>query len=162
MRDIAAALPRDHLVDLAVDCLHVGGWGPDAAKASAYNNGTVHIYDFAVYGAARTLAGLFLHEFGHAFYASLKPEEVNVLAECHDVISRHRGFMGVEYLLDAQSRVVYQEFIPEEFVAETYLLYTACGGALREFIGRQEDEAAEAWWRAYSVFAHGFHGIGYL
>jgi hypothetical protein len=162
IRDIVRAIPEDHFRNIALDKIQVGGWGPDAAKASAYKNGTVFIYDFAVYGALRTLAGLFLHELGHAFHASLRPERSSVLQECHEIISRRRALMGIEYLLDADSRIVYQEFIVEEFVAETYLLYTACGSALREFIRSQPDDAGDAWWRAYSIYLDGFGGTGYI
>jgi len=162
IRDIVKAIPEDHFRNIALDKIQVGGWGPDAAKASAYKNGTVYIYDFAVYGAVRTLAGLFLHELGHAFHASLRPERTSVLQQSHETISRRRAFMGIEYLLDAESRIVYQEFIVEEFVAETYLLYTACGSALREFILSQPDDIRDAWWRAYSIYLDGFDGVGYI
>ncbi|MBN1809824.1 MAG: hypothetical protein JW909_12210 [Planctomycetes bacterium] len=159
--EIVTALPEKHLRKLSLEKIRIGGWGPDAAKASAYRNGTVYIYDFAVNGASRTLGGLFLHEMGHAFHASLTPEQAGLLVECHETIARERALIGVEFLLDPESRIVYQEFIPDEFAAESYLLYTACGGMLREFISRKKNRVAKAWWEAYRILAESFGGIGY-
>ena len=58
------AVPRPEFA-----ALQIGGWGPDSAKASAYDRGAVLMYDFAIRGARRTFMGLFLHELGHAHEA---------------------------------------------------------------------------------------------
>ena len=49
----------------------------------------------------------------------------------------------------------------EEFLAETYLVYTACGGALRTFIEGQPTEVREAWRHAYSIFRTSFDNYEY-
>jgi len=162
MLEITRSLPVEHLKALALKEVRAGGWGPDAAKASAYKSGTVYIYDFAMSGAARTLAGLYLHELGHAFHDSLAPAQARTLNECHEIIAGTGAFMGIEFLLDPESRIVYQEFIPDEFAAETYMLYVSCGSALRDFIRKQPFKISEAWWKVYLLYMESFDGAGYI
>ena len=160
--DILKALPADHLAREDFGALQVGGWGPAAAKASAYEKGRVYIYDFALGGAKRTMVGLFLHEMGHAHEAALAGERLDEMAQLHTPIAEQGALFGLEFLLDAESRKVYQQFLVSEFVAETYVAYTAAGPALREFIAGQEDpDVARAWRRAYEIYKESFSGLEY-
>jgi hypothetical protein len=154
-------LPPSHLERDELRRLQVGGWGPDAAKGSAFQDGTVYLYDFAVRGARRTCAGLFLHELGHAHEHALARDDRDELRRLYGAIAPSSAFFGIEYLLDPQSRVSYQRMAFEEFVAETYLAYTACGGALRAFIETQPDALREPWRHAYSIFRTGFDHFEY-
>jgi hypothetical protein len=159
--DVLEQLPKSHLARATLERIELGGWGPDSAKASAYANGAVVMYDFAIRGARRTFVGLFLHELGHAhehaFEAKLKEE----LHACYRVLAHLDAFLGIEFLLDPNTRKLYQKFVFNEFLAETYLLYTACGRALRSFIESQPDEVRTAWTKVYDRFVETFDGIEY-
>jgi hypothetical protein len=154
-------LPPAHLERDELSRIQLGGWGPDSAKGSAYQDGTVYLYDFAVRGARRTLMGLVLHEIGHAHEHSLTSAARDELRIAHALLGRTSAFFGIEYLLDAASRRLYQAMAFEEFAAETYLAYTACGAALRAFIEAQTCAAREAWRAAYEVFKQSFEGAEY-
>jgi hypothetical protein len=155
-------LPPAHLTRDELLRIQMGGWGPDAAKGSAYQDGTVYLYDFAIRGARRTLIGLFLHELGHAHEHALSTDIESELKACYARIARANSFFGIEYLLDAAARCAYQRMAFEEFVAETYLAYTACGGALRSFIETQAvPEVMTAWRIAYALFRETFEGFEY-
>lgn len=160
--DILDQLPPSHLSRPTLKRIELGGWGPDSAKASAYKSGSVLMYDFAIRGAKRTFLGLFLHELGHAhenaFEATLKDE----LYGCYKVLASADAFFGIEFLLDRNTRKLYQKFVFNEFLAETYLIYTACGGALRDFIEKQADGVREAWRTVYETFKKTFDGIDYV
>jgi hypothetical protein len=158
---ILRELPPSHLAREELERIQVGGWGPDAAKGSAYQDGTVFLYDFAVRGARRTLIGLFLHELGHAHDHTIQGHDRDELRECYSRLVRYESLFGIEYLLDAASRRAYQRMAFEEFVAETYLAYTACGGALRAFIDGREPTAKDAWRAAYDIYRLGFEGVEY-
>jgi hypothetical protein len=160
--EILGRLPAEHLSGESFSALQLGGWGPAAAKASAYENGRVFIYDFALGGAKRTMAGLFLHEMGHAREAGMPPGRIARLAELHVPIAEANALFGLEFLLDAESRKVYQQFLVSEFVAETYVAYSAAGSALREHVAAQaEPGPAEAWREVYAVFCEDFGGVEY-
>jgi hypothetical protein len=160
--DMLRALPPEHVSRAEFAALQLGGWGPASAKASAYENGRVFIYDFALGGAKRTMAGLFLHEMGHAHEAALTDRQLEELAELHAPIAERNALFGLEFLLDAESRKVYQQFLVTEFVAETYVAYAAAGPALREHVAGQSDErTANAWQRVYEIFKEGFSGAEY-
>jgi len=159
--EVLTALPPEHLQTQEFASLQVGGWGPSAAKASAYDEGRVHLYDFALGGAARTMIGLLLHEMGHAHKASMNSSELEALIRSHHVIAGSRTLFGLEFLLDADSRKVYQQFLPEEFIAETYLAYTAAGPVLRRHIAALAGREAAAWQRTYQVFKDSFGGRQY-
>jgi hypothetical protein len=161
MLAILRELPREHLRRDVLRRIQLGGWGPDAAKASAYEAGTVHIYDFAVRGARRTFVGLVLHELGHAHEHSLAADHKEALRRAHATLARTACFYGIEYLLDSASRIAYQRLALEEFIAETYLAYTACGGALRAWIEGRAPEERAAWRSAYAVYADTFLGAEY-
>ena len=92
---ILTALPEAHLSRPALQRIQFGGWGPDAAKASAYHEGTVMMYDFACRGAKRTFLGLFLHELGHAHEVAMSEALKDELAEHYQVLSEHDAFLGV-------------------------------------------------------------------
>lgn len=159
--EILSRLPASHLEREAFRILQIGGWGPDGAKASAYENGRVMMYDFAVNGARRTYVGLLLHELGHAQEASFPETKRRALREAFGAIARAGAVMGVEFLVDAQARKLYQLRVFEEFVAETYMIYTSQGEALRRFVGEQEDRTRRAWDEAYGLFRDAFEGIEY-
>ncbi len=159
--EVLVALPPEHLAADELESLQIGGWGPAAAKASAYDNGRVHLYDFALGGAARTMIGLLLHELGHAHKAAMNSSELETLIRSHHVIVDSGTLFGLEFLLEAESRKVYQQFLPEEFIAETYLAYTAAGPALRGHIFALAGREAAAWQRTYQVFKESFGGRQY-
>ena len=156
------ALPAEHILRPAFAALQLGGWGPASAKASAYENGRVFIYDFALGGAKRTMVGLFLHEMGHAHEAAMSEEMLGELGELHGPIAEAGALFGLEFLLDAESRKVYQQFLVTEFAAETYVAYSAAGPALREHIEAQRSaRVAAAWRRVYALFRESFGGAEY-
>ena len=143
--------------------IQLGGWGPDAAKASAYEKreSAVLMYDFACKGARRTFLGLFLHELGHAHEVDLDEPTKDVLHAQYRVLVDNNAFFGIEFLVDPDTRKLYQKFVFEEFLAETYMIYVACGGGMREEIARYEGPVRDAWERVYEVFRDTFHGIEY-
>lgn len=149
-------LERDELVRL-----QLGGTGPDAAKASAYVDGAVIIYDFAIRGARRTFGGLLLHELGHANERALEPAARDELRAAFGAIAAADAFFGMEFLLDAAARRGYQRLAFAEFAAELYLAYAACGSALRAFIVEQAPAARDAWVSAYGVLWRAFDGLEY-
>lgn len=158
---VLAELPAPHLDRAELERIQLGGWGPDAAKASAYVDGAVMMYDFACRGARRTFLGLFLHELGHAHEVAMDEATRDALYEQYEVLLEEDAFVGVEFLLDAETRRLYQRFVFNEFLAETYLLYTACGGRLREAIAGCGPAARAAWERVYALYRDGFAGIEY-
>jgi hypothetical protein len=159
--DVLAKLPPSHLRRPTLKRIELGGWGPDSAKASAYKAGSVVMYDFAIRGARRTFVGLFLHELGHAhenaFGAALKEE----LYASYKVLAAADAFFGIEFLLDRNTRKLYQKFVFNEFLAECYLIYTSCGAALRDFVGTQAAEVQSAWRVVYDRLRETFDGIEY-
>jgi hypothetical protein len=160
--EVLRLLPEEHLAREEFSALQLGGWGPASAKASAYENGRVFIYDFALGGAKRTMVGLFLHEMGHAHEAAFSNRQLNELAELHAPIAESNALFGLEFLLDAESRKVYQQFLVTEFAAETYVAYAAAGPALRAHIAAQENgRVAEAWRRVYEILKESFAGGEY-
>lgn len=158
---ILDGLPRSHLTRGSLRQIQFGGWGPDSAKASAYHNRRVSLYDFALRGARRTFIGLFLHELGHAHESIWGPSERARLEAAYRVISETDTFLGVEYLLDAQSRRTYQRLAFNEFLAENYMVYVACGGRLRRFVESLQGAAAGAWQATYDTFVRSFDGNEY-
>src|SRR4051794_34116078 len=152
------ALPPEHLESDSFERLQLGGWGPDGAKASAYDKGSVLMYEFAVRGARRTFAGLFLHELGHPHEQALPRAVRDELRRLYKVVNDADAFLGLEFLLEASTRQLHQKFVFEEFLAETYLMYTACGELLRRFIASQEDRVRSAWERIYALFRDTFFG----
>jgi hypothetical protein len=155
------ALPRHHLEGPQLRRLQLGGWGPDAAKASAYDAGSVLMYEFAIRGARRTFTGLLLHELGHAHESALAPAPRAALERCFKLISERDAFLGVEFLLESSTRKIQQRFAANEFLAETYMIYTACGAALRAFMGEQEPSVRAAWDTVYGLFRESFGGHEY-
>jgi hypothetical protein len=161
MLQVLEALPVEHLARPALRRIQLGGWGPDAAKASAYDDGAVLMYDFACRGARRTFLGLFLHELGHAHEVSLAQAELAALGEAWRVLVDEDAFVGVEFILDAPTRCIYQRLVFAEFLAETYMLYAAMGEALRGTIEGLAPRARDAWRRVYELFRSTFHGVEY-
>ncbi len=160
-RDVLSCLPATHLSRPQFEVLQLGGWGPDGAKASAYEDGKVMIYDFALNGARRTFLGLLLHELGHAQEAAFPDSVRGRLKEAYERIARAGAVMGVDFLVDAQARKLYQLRFFEEFAAETYMIYTSQGGELRAFMGRQTEKVARAWRRVYDEYKAAFGGVEY-
>jgi hypothetical protein len=159
--DALEALPPSHLGRSSFKRLQLGGWGPDGAKASAYDRGAVLMYEFAVRGARRTFAGLLLHELGHPHEHALQPLARETLRNLYKVVNDADAFLGLEFLLEASTRRLHQKFVFEEFLAETYLIYTACGELLRKFIGSQPGEVRSAWEQIYAIFRDTFDGYEY-
>jgi hypothetical protein len=158
---ILRALPEEHLRRPEFAALQLGGWGPASAKASAYENGRVFIYDFALGGARRTLIGLFLHEMGHAHETAFSAPEIDELSQLHRPIAEGGALLGLEFLLDGESRKVYQQFLVSEFIAETYVAYTAAAGTLRELVTGSTGSAGAAWRRVYEIYRASFGGAEY-
>lgn len=159
--DILSRLPIQHLGAPTFVQLQLGGWGPDSAKASAYDGGAVMMYDFALEGARRTYAGLLLHELGHAHQSLIPPFRVADVQRAFETIRRDGAVLGVEYLLDAETRRAYQLRFFEEFLAEAYLIYTTQGSRLRRHIADLDVPSREAWTAIYEVFLESFGGIEY-
>lgn len=159
--DILLNLPEAHLSRESFRILQLGGWGPDGAKASAYEDGRVMMYDFALGGARRTYIGLFLHELGHAHEAALSGDAREGLRKAFRAIVRQGAVLGVEFLVDGHARRMYQMRVFEEFVAETYMIYVSQGGILRAFISDQESGARAAWDEAYAALRETFDGVEY-
>src|SRR5262249_39492182 len=143
------ALPEKHLARPQFKRLQLGGWGPDGAKASAYEKGSVLMYEFAIRGARRTFAGLLLHELGHAHEQGLAPLARVKLKNHTKIVSEADVFVGLEFLLEASTRRLHQKFVFEEFLAETSLIYTACGELLRRFVANQAGPVRTAWEEIY-------------
>ncbi|MCO5172545.1 MAG: hypothetical protein M9894_40125 [Planctomycetes bacterium] len=163
MERILSLLPPEHLSRPELRRLQLGGWGPDAAKASAYveQDGAVVMYDFACRGARRTFLGLFLHELGHAHECALPDAEKDAIHAHYQVLSEEDAFFGVEFLVDALARRLTQRFVFEEFLAEVYMIYTACGGALRAMIAGLPERPRLAWEQVYARFRASFGGVEY-
>lgn len=160
--EVLSALPPSHLARPEFCRLTLGGGGPDSAKCSAYEKGAVLMYDFAIKGARRTFLGLFLHELGHVIENTLNPSQRLDIAAAHGIIVQSNALIGLDFLLDRESRKSYQQFVPNEFVAETHIVYTSQGTALRRFIEHQkEDVVREAWQQTYRVFREAFDGLEY-
>lgn len=162
LEKVFCMFPDEHLVWLPLEEIVIGGWGPDAAKASAYKDGRIYLYDFVIGGACRTFIGITLHEIGHAFFAALRPEKRTALENAHRIISAGQALLGTEFLLDPESRVVYQEFLVDEFVAESYMVYVAQGARLRGYISRLPGELREAWRTVYGMYLDTFGGWAYI
>ncbi len=158
---ILGALPDSHVRPPRVRAIQLGGWGPDSAKASAYESGVVMLYDFALQGARRTFVGLLLHELGHAAEGGLDEEVRAELRRAHARLTAAGAFLGVEFLLDAESRRAYQASVFEEYFAETYMIYVSQGERLRRFIAGLPPGVRECWETAYARFVEVFGGIEY-
>ena len=156
------ALPDRHLDGPSFLRLQLGGWGPDGAKGSAYEDGTVMIYDFAVDGARRTFLGLLLHEVGHAFETALRSEMRERLLPPYRAVAAADALMGVEFLLDGRTRQLYQRSFFNEFLAEMYMVYTSQGEILRGHIVRQDAALRGPWEAIYGCYVDAFDGIEYL
>ena len=155
------ALPAKHLARPQFRKLQLGGWGPDGAKASAYEKGSVLMYEFAIRGARRTFVGLFLHELGHAHEQALPPLQREKLKHHYKIINEADAFVGLEFLLEPSTRRLHQKFVFEEFLAESYLIYTACGELLRRFVADQSGPVRTSWEEIYSIFRSTFDGVEY-
>ncbi|MBI4574657.1 MAG: hypothetical protein HY722_00135 [Planctomycetes bacterium] len=158
---VLGELPASHLSRDSFRSLQLGGWGPDGAKGSAYEDRTVMMYDFALSGARRTYLGLLLHELGHAHEHALEPWRREPLGRAFEPIAREGAVIGVEFLLDATARQVYQRSFLNEFLAETYMIYTSQGQRLREFIAGQPPRPRSAWEVVYHHFRETFDGTEY-
>jgi hypothetical protein len=163
MLSILPQLPPAHLQSKTLKRIQLGGWGPDAAKASAYKKeeGAVLMYDFACKGARRTFLGLFLHELGHAHETALNESQRDELHEAYQILVEEDAFFGVEFLLDPDTRKLYQKFVFVEFLAETYMIYASCGAGLRERIEELPETPRAAWRRVYASFRESFGGLEY-
>lgn len=160
-RAVLAALPSAHLDSPHFRVLQIGGWGPDAAKASAYEDGTVMCYDFAVKGARRTFVGLLLHELGHAREAAASDRERAEWQEWHATIAAADAFVGTEFLASAASRRQYQAHAWTEFAAETYMVYCAQGERLRAHVAGTQGPVRDAWDAVYARCMAWFGSIEY-
>ncbi len=158
---ICLCLPEAHLSSPQLTRVQLGGWGPDSAKASAYDRGAVIMYDFAISGARRTFLGLFLHELGHAHQACFGLGELAILREHYTTICERGSVMGSEFLLDSRTRQIYQRLDFTEFLAESYMHYCSQGQRLRDFIGRLDEPARGAWCESYALYRSAFDGAEY-
>lgn len=159
---VLGMLPPKHLDNPMFRKLQIGGWGPDAAKASAYDDRAVIIYDFAIGGARRTFVGLLLHEMGHACEASMQIVHRTRLEKLHRALAKCGALVGLEFLLDGASRKAYQQRVFEEFLAETYLIYTAFGRRLLDRQDGMPPAGREAWKEVYVNMKEVFDGYEYV
>ncbi|MBI3267696.1 MAG: hypothetical protein HYZ53_01640 [Planctomycetes bacterium] len=158
---VLRALPEKHLQRDEFRTLQLGGWGPDCAKGSAYEDRAIRMYDFALEGALRTYVGLLLHELGHAQEVGFPPADKALLKTHYRTISQYQAVLGVEYLLDAETRRIYQLRFFEEFLAELYMIYTSQGGRLRQYVASLTGPARSSWEVVYDLFRKAFDGIEY-
>ncbi|MBI4616387.1 MAG: hypothetical protein HY720_22440 [Planctomycetes bacterium] len=159
---VLSQLPPSHLERPELAGVQFGGWGPDAAKGSAYDKNWVLLYDFALEGARRTFLGLLLHELGHAQEHAFGEEERARLSSAYSVLAEHSAFLGVEFLLDAKTRQILQLFAFNEFLAETYMIYVSQGGRLRGYVNSLDGPVGTAWRTVYEVFRDAFCGLEYV
>jgi hypothetical protein len=159
--EVLREVPPLHLERDELTRVQLGGWGPDAAKASAYHDGAVLLYDFAIRGARRTFVGLLLHELGHAHERALLADQRLALRRAYQSIAAADALFGAEFLLDPEARRGYQRLAFEEFVSDLYLAYAACGGALRRFASQAPPGARGSWGEAYGVMMETFDGWEY-
>lgn len=127
---VLSVLPPKHLDNPSFKTLQIGGWGPDAAKASAFDDNAVMMYDFAIGGARRTFIGLLLHEMGHACEASMQSIHRDRFRKLHRTVAERGAFIGLEFLVDGATRKAYQHRVFEEFMAESYMIYAIVGRRL--------------------------------
>ena len=80
------------------------------------------------------------------------------LAAAHARLADERAFFGMEYVQSSADRVAYQRLAYAEFLAESYLAYTACGATLRTFIQRQTPGPRDVWPSVYGLFRGPFSG----
>ncbi|MBI5369092.1 MAG: hypothetical protein HZA54_18800 [Planctomycetes bacterium] len=158
---VLRALPEQHAERAEFRTLQLGGWGPDCAKGSAYDDATVNMYEFAVEGARRTYVGLLLHELGHAQEAAFDGPQHAVLYEHYKTIVAHKAVLGVEYLLDAETRRIYQLRVFEEFLPEVYMIYASQGERLRRYMAEHPPAVRAAWQAIYEIYRKAFDGIEY-
>lgn len=158
---VLRSLPPPHLANPFLRAVQLGGWGPDGAKASAYDAGMVLLYDFAVNGARRTYVGLLLHEMGHACSASLQTLYRSRLEKLYRQVAHPSTLIGVEFLLDGHTRKIYQQRVFEEFLAETYMVYASHGPFLLEKASAFPRLARSAWRDIYQTYREIFHGWEY-
>lgn len=154
-------LPWEHISGAELEAIQLGGWGPDSAKASAYDHATVMMYDFALKGARRTFVGLFLHELGHAHEKRLSRNDRVGLKKAFRTIVEKGLLIGVDYLLDVESRKAYQRTALNEFLAEMYMIYVSHGEDLRQWASDVGGEGRSACEAIYSIFQGTFGGIEY-
>lgn len=159
--EVLSLLPPLHLERPEFSGLQLGGWGPDCAKGSAYDDGCVKMYDFALSGAKRTYIGLLLHEVGHAHEAALDSDRSGQLGKAFETIAQAGRVLGVEFLVTPESRRIYQLQFFGEFLAETYMIYVSQGDRLRRFIGDSEPSVRRAWQETYQIFHDSFEGREY-
>jgi hypothetical protein len=159
--DVLSSLPGSHLRRDAFRAIQLGGWGPDSAKGSAYQDGTVLMYDFALKGARRTYLGLLLHEMGHVHASAMGGAERDRVGGAFRRLVKEDAFLGAEYLLDGESRRAYQRASLEEFLAETYMVYVSHGRDLPRRISDFGGKVRKAWETVYEVFREGFEGVEY-
>jgi hypothetical protein len=161
--DILRALPFEHLASDRLNGLTLGADPTGGANCSAYENGDILMYSFAINGARRTYIGLLLHELGHPFFLSLSASAVAELRSAHRTISDARALLAIEFLWEKGQRIVNQELSLEEFIAELYMEYSACGSLLRSHIAGQSYPNVSAAWRSvYQIVKDGFGGREYL
>ena len=72
-----------------------------------------------------------------------------------------RALVGVDFLYGASSRLAYQANACEEFLAETYMVYTSQGDRLRAHIAACRGDARGAWDLLYARFVDWFGGMEY-
>lgn len=159
---ILEKLPKSHLKREEFLALQLGGWGPDSAKCSAYKDGKVMMYDFAIGGAKRTYIGLLLHEVGHVQEIAFSDEERKKLEQHYKIIAKEKAVIGTEFLLNPESRILYQLRFFNEFLAETYLIYCSQGKKLRKFINSLKEPLQDAWREIYEIFKDAFDNIEYI
>jgi hypothetical protein len=99
---------------------------------------------------------------GHAHMTLFPQAALGGLARCFETIRRSDSVLGVEYLLDAETRRIYQLRFFEEFLAELYLIYASQGARLREHIAATDGPLRAAWREVYATFATSFQGTEYL
>ena len=119
-------------------------------------------HDFALEGARRTFLGLLLHELGHAQESAWEPSQRARLELVHRRLVEDQTFVGVEFLLDGETRKILQTFSFGEFLAETYMIYVSQGTRLRSHVESLPPGTREGWEEVYEAFRTAFSGREYV
>lgn len=159
--EILQLLPPQHLQHNKFQKLQLGGWGPDSAKGSAYFQNTVIMYNFAIKGAKRTFLGLLLHEIGHSWESTLNQQQKQKIYPLYTQLCHSNSLIGLEYLLDAESRKNYQKLQLSEFLAENYLHYIVLGQKFLEYTKNFSKTAQKIWQKILQFYKKQFYNHTY-
>ena len=149
-------LPESYLRHGKIKEIVLGAERTSAALGSEWKTetGSVYIFGFLMQsGAQRPFSGLFMHEMGHgsAEIIETMPQAARVKS-AWDTIPE-RAMYEARFWQGGGNRQNYQKFTYHEFLAETFMIYTTQGDALRSHIrGIADPKVREAYQTVYDTF----------